>query len=88
MRKSESKLPEELEGAKETFLDAIYGEQSQLINSEIADQPEFTANIEKRLKDVGNHCHGNVTRALQKDASISESTKRLADSLAAKLMAI
>jgi hypothetical protein len=61
VRKSESKLPEEL---------------------------EFTANIEKRLKDVGNHCHGNVTRALQKDASISESTKRLADSLAAKLMAI
>jgi hypothetical protein len=88
VKKAASTLPEELEGAKEIFLDAIYGEQSQLINSEIANQPEFTANIEKRLKDVGNHCHGNVTRALQKDASISESAKRLADTLAARLMAI
>lgn len=88
MSKATSELPEELEGAKKIFLSAIYGAESEVINSDLANQSDFKANFKRRHSDTNNQCRGNVTRALKKDPRVSKSTQRLADILATQLLAL
>lgn len=88
MSKAASELPEELEDAKKIFLSAIYGAESEVINSDIANQSDLKANFKRRHSDTNNHCRGNVTRALKKDPRVSKSTQRLATLLAAQLLAL
>ncbi len=88
MNKPTSELPEELESAKQIFLSAIYGAESEVINSDAANRPDVKANIKRRLNEVNNECRGNVTRALKKDPRVSRSTKKLAEILEKKLLAL
>ena len=44
----------------------------EVINSDIARDPKFEANIRERLSSVGNNCFGDISAALDESDEVSE----------------
>jgi len=69
------------------YLNAVFRSGCTVVNSELASGPEYRQSIRNRLGDVRNDCVGDIARALKKDDSVSESTRKFANDLAKQLLA-
>lgn len=52
-----------------------------VVNSDVASDPEFAESVKRRLEDVGNHSHGDISAQLDRSPRAEPSSLALLDSV-------